>query len=93
MDLFTTRILNLFKMVKDKGLEKELEQAGLPSAGNQPFILPGQEIRDMGFPCCAAFQIEGILVGSVGIEFTTRYLRLMLQPMALMLLKIPGVHR
>jgi len=38
-------------MIKDRGLKRELEQAGLPSAGEAPFMLPGETARDIGVPC------------------------------------------
>ncbi|OGO29967.1 MAG: hypothetical protein A2Z29_04685 [Chloroflexi bacterium RBG_16_56_11] len=35
----------------DKGLKRELEQAGLPSAGAKPFMLPSETARDLGVKC------------------------------------------
>ena len=38
-------------MKKDKGLERELKDAGLPSAGDKPFILTQEPARLLGAAC------------------------------------------
>jgi len=43
----------------DKGLERELSELGLVSAGHKPFMLPGQDAKDLGATCrvCGSRQV------------------------------------
>lgn len=57
--------------MKDKGLERELDQAGIPSAGNRPFMLPGETARDLGQVCydCSNPRVVYLIAAPMGDLF------------------------